>query len=75
MRSQIKKENETPQKCLEGNGYPNKPRTVDDQEKDRDDDKDKSIATAIILYSKGLSKRSVRWYKIRTAFRSSLSLG
>ena len=66
------------------NGYPsnlvrpNKPRTVDDQERDRDNDEDKPIATAIIPYSKGLSeeiRRVLGRYKVRTAFRSGLSLG
>ena len=71
-------------KVLAANGYPSNlvqptsNRNEEDEKKNKDDNEDKPIATAIIPYLKGLSeeiRRVLRRFRIKTVFRSGLSLG
>ena len=80
----LKKEMGHLRKVLAANGYPSNlvqptsNRSEEDARKNEDDEEDKPIATAIIPYSKGLSeeiRRVLRRFRIKTAFRSGLSLG
>ena len=80
----LKKEMRHLRTVLTANGYPSNlvrtkpPKSRKEDDKNDDDEEDKPVATATILYSKGLSeeiRRVMRRYRIRTAFGSGLSLG